>query len=85
MTPLNLHSPCRRDFVSLAAFDEHITAKPSERVSTCLSVAQMLAKGWVRDGRGRWSSPRTQETAGRARERFSAVGVSSETPSEGVG
>jgi hypothetical protein len=64
---LNLCSGCREDFGSLTMFDAHRVGKhaytltegwrmesPREDGRCCLSVDEMLERGWKRDRHGRW-------------------------------
>jgi hypothetical protein len=72
-TPLNLCTACGEDFASLRAFDQHILSKPVEPTFDCKQTSQLLAEGWTRDTRGRWTSPELAESAERLREKFGKV------------
>jgi len=68
--PKNLCSPCEQDFASVTLFDAHrigthaytysegVAMEPMrEDGRRCLNTAEMRAKGWALDDRGRWSDP----------------------------
>jgi hypothetical protein len=70
---VNTCTSCGEDFGSVSAFDAHRIGNypqrgPSEYTGTladwvprkgrrCLTVEELLARGWLRDGRGRWRQP----------------------------
>jgi hypothetical protein len=65
---VNLCRSCSSDFSSLRLFDAHRVGM-REGVRRCLAADEMTAKGWGRDGRGRWIDPARREVV----ERLSAV------------
>jgi hypothetical protein len=58
----------------VALFDQHITSAPSDPTFSCLSVGQMLNKGWQKDARGRWFDP---VKLAKARESFRKLATAS--------
>src|SRR5438094_9356811 len=56
-TPLNECCACGEDFASLAAFDAHILSKPADADFDCLQEFELRRKRWVKDSRGRWTTP----------------------------
>ena len=56
-TPLNECCACGEGFASLAAFDAHILSKPADADFDCLQEFELRRKGWVKDSRGRWTTP----------------------------
>jgi hypothetical protein len=56
-SPLNYCVPCGQDFASVALFDRHRVGRHDGDDRRCLDVAEMIAKGWALDSRGRWSDP----------------------------
>jgi hypothetical protein len=84
--PRNGCSGCRQDFASVSLFDrhrvgsfEHNWSPDREDGRRCLSIEEIQDKGWELDARGRWVDP---VRAQRAREAFSAVGRTPESPGE---
>jgi hypothetical protein len=64
LDPLNQCSACGADFTSVRLFDAHRVGvheydcspeRPDGR--RCLSSEEKQAKGWEKDGRGRWFDP----------------------------
>ena len=90
--PLNLCSPCGKDFSSLEAFDRHRVGKHEYDFSfdhpdgrRCLEADDLQALGWEMDERGRWHDPERSTRARRAfQDRASDVGLTPQTPSEAV-
>jgi hypothetical protein len=70
MNPVNQCANCTADFCSLAAFDEHILSAAADPTFECMTVAEMIDKGWTQDKRGRWTSPRTRAKAEKYAEHF---------------
>jgi hypothetical protein len=70
LKPLNECAACGADFTSLEFFDRHRVGRhvPDER--RCLTIAEMKAKCWRVDGRGRWTDP---ERAMRALHKFAVA------------
>jgi hypothetical protein len=70
---VNYCSTCGEDFGSVSAFAAHrvgqflqtarseytgaVEAWTPECGRRCLAIAEMLERGWMRDGRGRWRQP----------------------------
>jgi hypothetical protein len=80
---LNQCATCEEDFASVDAFDQHILSAPSDPSFDCMQVSELEAKGWRRNERGRWSSPRTLAAAQRVRhhrEGASGPGLTPGTP-----
>jgi len=48
LSPANGCRRCQKDFGSLSAFDKHMAG------GSCLTAAELTARGWRRDSRGRW-------------------------------
>lgn len=68
--PRNYCRLCSRDFASLESFDRHKTGDHA-RARRCLDAGELHAQGgWVEDEKGRWSDPRSQRQAARARGYF---------------
>jgi len=70
LSPLNQCAPCGADFTSLELFDRHRIGRHDPDGRCCLTFAEMTAKGWRVDGRGRWKDP---ARAMRARHRFAVA------------
>jgi hypothetical protein len=58
---LNVCSSCRLDFASVAAFDAHrrgrhayLWAPDQPNGRRCLTVDELVDRGWRQDTRGRW-------------------------------
>jgi hypothetical protein len=70
---MNICTICGEDFGSVGAFDRHrigdfpqkgpaeytgpVGVWTSKRGRRCLTVAELVERGWTRDGRGRWRQP----------------------------
>jgi hypothetical protein len=67
LNPLNDCTACGAHFTSLELFDRHRVGRHDPDERRCLTVAEMKAKGWRVDGRGRWTDP---ARATRAQRRF---------------
>lgn len=78
--PLYECAACEQDFASLDMFDRHLVGDrqagvyrgplwdwETARGLRCLTVEEMIERGWERNRRGRWHDPRRAE---RARRRF---------------
>jgi hypothetical protein len=67
---MNVCATCEKDFVSLAAFDEHRTGRhdytlweglkqepPVEDGRRCFATFELEETGWTEDAKGRWRFP----------------------------
>jgi hypothetical protein len=82
---MNLCRDCGQDFAGVSYFDQHRVGThqytysqgaamdpPREDGRRCLSIAEMEAKGWRRNARGRWADPEAVE---RLREAHRSAGT----------
>jgi hypothetical protein len=71
MNHLNQCCECDEDFASLRAFDEHVLSAAADPTFACMTIAELLCRGWEKDVRGRWTSPALKARAELIRDHFS--------------
>ncbi len=86
---MNICRACNEDFTGSTDFDSHRVGKHAYRASPdrpdgrrCLTVEEMLERGYFRDRFGRWSHPRrtTRQKAGQSIQERLAARVGSSLP-----
>jgi hypothetical protein len=61
--PVSYCSGCKRTFSSTSAFDLHRIGSFTQQQRRCLVPQEMSARGMMRNEKGQWTLPPTEEVA----------------------